>query len=434
MALALLASGWARSRGGSILALTVDHGLRPESGAEAAMVGQWLEQAGMPSRILVWTGDKPKSGVQAAARDARLDLLISACRREAILHLLIAHQRDDQAETVAIRGAAGSGPVGLAGMAAVREVVGLRLLRPLLAVPKARLVATLAAAGRPWLVDPTNIAPRFARGRLRRDTAFAADGPWQESLARAAARQVEDRRIADWLALFARPHPLGFVRIDDAGFANLSPALRVNLLGRVLSAVGGRPYPVAMAKLRRAAEHPVERRITVGGCMIVRQGDELLICREPGGIRHRLELVSKGWSLWDGRFAISLEAGPFPVEIRALGAAGAAQLPDELRRRLRDSGVPNVIPPGLPAAWAEAVLVACPALKVLGLPARMGFSITAVLRPVSPLSPAAFSGVNVVSNPQPPIYRQVTGCEHGLGSVPGGRSGEASGSASRRAQ
>ena len=101
-------------------------------------------------------------GVLAAARAARYGLLEAACRGERILHLLVAHHYEDQAETVALRVARGSGAVGLAGMAAVREVHGLRVLRPLLAVPKARLMAILRQADWPWLDDPSNAEPRFA--------------------------------------------------------------------------------------------------------------------------------------------------------------------------------------------------------------------------------------------------------------------------------
>ena len=80
---------------------------------------------------------------------------------------------------MAIRGDRGSGPDGRAGMAAVREMPGLRLLRPLLGVPKARLAATLEQAGVPWVVDPSNRDERFSRGRLRQDQAFAAEALWE---------------------------------------------------------------------------------------------------------------------------------------------------------------------------------------------------------------------------------------------------------------
>jgi tRNA(Ile)-lysidine synthase len=120
LALVLLAEKWARQRGGQAWALTVDHGLRPESAAEARRVAFWLAARSIAHQILVWTGDKPASGIQEAARDARYRLLAEWCRTHGCLHLVAAHHREDQVETHLIRRRAGSGPDGLAGMSAVR--------------------------------------------------------------------------------------------------------------------------------------------------------------------------------------------------------------------------------------------------------------------------------------------------------------------------
>src|SRR5439155_7478782 len=133
--------------GGEAWALTVDHRLRPESAVEAQTVAEWLAPRAIPHEVLVWADKKPASGIQEAARAARYRLLAGWCRERGCLHLLTAHHREDQAETHLIRRRAGSGVDGLAGMSAVREMAGVRLVRPLLSVPKARLVALLAAEG-----------------------------------------------------------------------------------------------------------------------------------------------------------------------------------------------------------------------------------------------------------------------------------------------
>nr|WP_083901585.1 tRNA lysidine(34) synthetase TilS [Azospirillum sp. B4] len=103
LALTLLAHRWAQARGGRIQAFTVDHALRPESAAEAAQVARWLAARGIDHAILTWEGPKPATGLQAAARQARYALLAAACRERGILHLCLAHHREDQAETVALR-------------------------------------------------------------------------------------------------------------------------------------------------------------------------------------------------------------------------------------------------------------------------------------------------------------------------------------------
>src|SRR5947207_5334954 len=175
LALAILADRWAREHGGQLVALTIDHRLRPESAEEAQIVGGWLAARGIAHHVLVWADPKPATGVQEAARAARYRLLAGWCREQGCLHLLTAHHREDQAETYLIRRRAGSGVDGLAGMSAVREVAGVRLVRPLLAVPKARLVALLAAERQPFLSDPSNRNPAFERARLRLDDAADDD-------------------------------------------------------------------------------------------------------------------------------------------------------------------------------------------------------------------------------------------------------------------
>ncbi|MCP5371685.1 MAG: tRNA lysidine(34) synthetase TilS [Hyphomicrobiales bacterium] len=188
LALTLLADAWARERRGRVTALTVDHGLRPDSGAEARTVAAWMAARGIAHQVLPWTGPKPAAGVQAAARTARLALLAGRCRELGILHLLLAHHLDDQAETVLMRLGRGSGPDGLAAMAPVLAAAETRLLRPLLTVPGARLRALLAAAGQGWIEDPSNADTRFERVRLRRRLAqrrATGASPWRPAAWRA---------------------------------------------------------------------------------------------------------------------------------------------------------------------------------------------------------------------------------------------------------
>ena len=250
LCLALLAHAWATARGGRIVALIVDHGLRAEAAAEAAATGDLLEQHGIASEVLRWTGAKPAGGLQEAARVARYRLLFAACRRHDILHLLVAHHADDQAETVTMRAARGSGPDGLAGMAALIERPEARLLRPLLAVPRARLTASLLASGVRWIDDPSNADPRFERARLRRAGSSAGPIVPLDGEARRAARE---RRLAQ-----AAVETLEFdledaAAIDRTAFGRLGAELGARLLSRVVQSVGGRDHPPRRDRLDRAA-------------------------------------------------------------------------------------------------------------------------------------------------------------------------------------
>ncbi|MBS0520895.1 MAG: tRNA lysidine(34) synthetase TilS [Proteobacteria bacterium] len=248
LCLALLAHAWARAREGRVLALIVDHRLRPEAAAEAASTAALLARHGIAAEILAWSEAKPATGLQEAARAARYRLLFEACRRHGIVHLLVAHQADDQAETVAMRAKRGSGLDGLAGMAALVEHRDGRLLRPLLSVPRARLTTTLVEGGIDWIDDPSNADPRFERARLRAGAVLPAAKPEP-----ATARRVREARLAG-IALetldFDRP---ASVAVDQALFGRLPPGEGARLLGRIVQAVGGREYPTRRERLDRAA-------------------------------------------------------------------------------------------------------------------------------------------------------------------------------------
>ena len=183
LSLALLLRDWAAEQGGRVTALVVDHGLRPGSAAEARRVRRQLTGLGLAAKCLTWPGPAPQSNRQALARAARYRLMADWCRRQSVLHLALAHHLDDQAETLLLRLGRGSGLDGLAAMPPLRELPEVRLLRPLLPVPKARLVAGLRTAGLTWVEDPSNRDPSHARVRLpwrARSTPDGAAWPWAD--------------------------------------------------------------------------------------------------------------------------------------------------------------------------------------------------------------------------------------------------------------
>jgi tRNA(Ile)-lysidine synthase len=200
-ALMVLAQRWRRrrARGPDLVVATIDHGLRPGSRAEAKAVGALARRLGLSHEILPWRGAKPKTGIEAAARAARYRLLAELAQRLGAEAIATAHTLDDQAETVLMRLAAGSGPAGLAGMRPRDVRDGIVLLRPFLGVRKARLVATLARAGIRWADDPMNANPAFARARLRAASAvLSREGLTPERLGRLAERMArhEDAVVA----------------------------------------------------------------------------------------------------------------------------------------------------------------------------------------------------------------------------------------------
>lgn len=247
VALMWLAARWRKAlkKGPRLVAVTVDHGLRKEAAREARDVKQLAAALEIEHRTLRWRGDKPKTGLPSAARDARYRLLARAAKSCGASHILTAHTRDDQAETVVMRLSRGSGIAGLAAMARQSDRDGVVLARPFLDVPKARLVATLEKAGIAFADDPTNHDPRFTRPRLRAlMPVLAAEGADARGLVRLAMRLARANEALDvmtdgaerYLASIGGDAPMtGF---DLAAFAALSAEIRVRLLMRTINRVG----------------------------------------------------------------------------------------------------------------------------------------------------------------------------------------------------
>src|SRR6266516_2514446 len=191
IALMWLAARWRRTlaRGPRLIVVTVDHGLRTEAAAEAREVKRLAHTLDLPHRTMRWSGAKPKTGLPAAARTARYRLLAQAARENGATHVLTAHTRDDQAETLLMRLLRGSGIGGLAAMARQSERDGVLLARPFLNVSKSRLVATLKKAKIGFAEDPTNRDTGFTRPRLRTVMpVLAVEGGDARNLARLASR------------------------------------------------------------------------------------------------------------------------------------------------------------------------------------------------------------------------------------------------------
>lgn len=297
VALMRLCAPLAREAGARLSVATVDHGLRPGSAAEAETVARWAADAGLSHRILPWTGEKPDAGLQDAARAARYALLAACAREIGAGALVTAHHRDDQAETVLMRLAAGSGIAGLAGMRARADLDGLVLARPFLDLPKARLVATCRERGWPFLEDPSNAAPRFVRARLRRIAPLlAAEGLDTARLARLARRaaRADDALEAAAAAAFARIRIGEAPLLLDARLLRAEPeeiALRV--LARALRAAGGGVghdrllrLEALWARLAPALDAKAPFRATLAGALVDAAEGRVRIVPEPPR-RHR---------------------------------------------------------------------------------------------------------------------------------------------------
>ena len=232
LALLLLAES---SRPGEFEAATVDHGLRPESAAEAKMVADLCEEMDVPHAILAIEWDlPPASAIQEQARAVRYGALAAWMHDRDIGALLTAHHLDDQAETLVMRLNRGSGVRGLAGMRRKSKVPGypdLALLRPLLSWRRAELERICSEAGVEPVSDPSNLDDRFERVRIRRALA-AADWLDPEALARSAENLGWSDEALDWATgqVWA-----GFVELGDDEIVYRDPGAPKEILRRIVA-------------------------------------------------------------------------------------------------------------------------------------------------------------------------------------------------------
>ena len=258
VALMWLAARWRRAfaHGPDLIAVTVDHGLRAESAREATEVKRLAATLGLQHRTLRWTGAKPGTGLPAAARAARYRLLAKAAQDHGASHILTAHTRDDQAETLLMRMLRGSGIAGLAAMARQTRREGVVLARPFLDVSKARLIVTLGKANIAFADDPTNRDTFFTRPRLRAlMPALAAEGGDARNLARLASRLARANAAVEVLADGAERYlalrddaspPTGAAgagrstaqTFDFKSFIALPEEIRIRLLQRAIDRFG----------------------------------------------------------------------------------------------------------------------------------------------------------------------------------------------------
>lgn len=356
-----------------VVVLTVDHGLRPESAYEAAFVADAAARLGLPCEVLRWVGEKPRSGLQEAARNARRELMLDVLRAECgrlmdlalagsgdlwrHLHnfrcIVMAHHEDDQAETVLMRLARGSGLEGLAGMRAAdvarREATrdrptrfAARVRRPFLGLAKSRLVATLEHAGQAWAEDPSNEDDRFERVRMRKALRELAGVGISAAKISLSARRLAEANVSFAVLKSRRASESDGYLVYNALYSEQSLRdvvfktryLAAQTLHERITAYGGSARAPELAQLEDLAARllNVDDRagfggVTLGGCKIELVGnhrDRVRIYREGCGVGLPVVPMEPGRLYdWDGRRYL-VYVGPEFRPGAALGPLGLA--------------------------------------------------------------------------------------------------------------
>jgi tRNA(Ile)-lysidine synthase len=374
MALLYLAARWrqlAPDLAPEFHVLTVDHGLRPEARAEAQRVAAAAASHDMSHAVLTWRARETTSRLQERARIARYDLMSDHCRKRGIGRLATAHHLDDQAETVLMRLARGSGVDGLAAIPKRSFWAGVEIARPLLDVSKSRLVATLRDAGQAWSEDPSNRSDAFERNRVRAalvqleglgfDAARLALTARRMRRAQKALETSTDKFLTNTLTLYEA----GFCAMQMEQISAAPDEIALRALSRIVMAVGGQAAPPRLQRLENllaALKGDEHKARTLGGCRIVDSRDRVCVIREYGRKGYPELTVMPGDSgLWDRRFKVFVDSdSTSPLTVRALGRIEFAALrrDDDVVRRC-----PSAIGSGLVSFWRGDVLVSVPHLN-----------------------------------------------------------------------
>lgn len=379
IALLHCAKNWAKQNKAVLVVLTVDHGLRPAAKDEVQKVANWSKELGITSHILTVPAWHESRNVLAKAREWRYKLMITWCRENNILHLLTAHQQDDQVETFFNRLERGSGLEGLCSMQLITEIDHVRLIRPFLGTDRQQIKKFLVDRKINWIDDPSNQDNQYFRARWRKIFPILVE----QQLLNAKrvelaiyhlnqANQVIEQQISDLVTQSILISPLGYIKINLKIFLQASPELGLRVLSRCLMMVGGSDYSARyhnlLALYDKIAE-PLFTGTTIAGCLLNRQGQSLLIMREVASIQSEIS-ISTSPQLWDRRFLIFLNSEQSlsaKYKVRKLGIS-RKKLVESIHTNFSNNQgyplehVPAKVLQTLPALWDEEGLAAIPNL------------------------------------------------------------------------
>ncbi len=357
VALLLLLDAWAQDDKTRITAITVDHGLREISAQEAADVGRICAGLGLPHTVLKWIGWDGKGNLQQAARDARYGLMAKWAKSVGVTDIALGHTCDDQAETFLMRLARGSGVDGLSSMSRFRDNLGVRWLRPILALRRTELRQFLKSAGVPWADDPSNDDEKYERVRVRKTLELLEPlGIDAENLSATAGRlgavrHVLSRTTAD-AAKGISTIKAGAVFLETSQFLALAAETRRRLLSHALCWVSGNAYPPragALGELMGRLE--AGESGTLHGCLIVWNKDQIVVARECNALT---DLKGEPGEVWDGKWRVN---GPNKggCTIQVTGENGLKPCPN-----WRETGLPRSVLLAAPSVWQGGEIIAAP--------------------------------------------------------------------------
>jgi tRNA(Ile)-lysidine synthase len=283
VALTLLMKRWALC---PIIALTVDHQLRPESGNEAKIVQSWMQTQSIEHHILTWSHPYLTSGLQQKARQARYHLLSEWCLENKVPTLMTAHHLYDQWETFFMRLSKGSGLKGLCGIRPMVKTGFGQLIRPLLTIKPERLVETLKQWKQPYVEDHSNNNLQFLRIRWRQLLpTLAAEGLTPEMLQKTLVQfQATENFLDQQVNLAIQECFCESQGLNLQSFKKLPSEIACRVLKKVVQKIGQASHGLNYSSAQRLylkLIDPVFKGATAGGCYLKRcQGGWVRVMKE----------------------------------------------------------------------------------------------------------------------------------------------------------
>ena len=291
LALAYLAKCFALKKNITLKCYIVNHKLRKNSSSEVLIVKNVLKKIDINCKILNWNGKKPSTNIQSQARDKRYFLLANQCKKDQIKNLLIGHHSDDLLENFLIRIVRGSGLKGLISLSKETKYKNqnLKIIRPILNQNKKDLIYISKKVFKFFVKDPFNINEDFKRTRVRNLLlSLEKEGLDKKKLMLTISNLKDsDKSITFYVDKNLKENVIFFKKknicILNKNFFNQSHEVIFRSLTNIIQKLGKKYYPVrgkSMNKLIVAISSKLFSKATLGGCIIDRVNETILISKE----------------------------------------------------------------------------------------------------------------------------------------------------------
>ena len=367
LALTILLHKYALKNKIQMYAFSIDHGLRNASIAELKWLNSQLKKRKINHKIIKWKNTKPKSNIQAQARNKRYELLIKACDEINTKFLFTGHHFDDQVENILLRLIRGS---GIKGLGSLKEKIKfnnskITIIRPLLNYPKKSLISYLASENQKYILDPTNFDNNFDRSRIRKVTQHLINEGFDSKMLAKTIKNLKDANISvnylinKSIKKFLHVNEYGLLFIALPKFKSLPDEIKFRSISNILKLVGRSNYiprSKNILNLLNYLKNNESMQITIAGCLVQIENNKMMVFPEVSRKLHELNIKSRDF-VWNDQFHVYMQNDYAKgLIIRYLGKEGIEHLPSRYKKKLCQ----HDYAPYYLSIWKNSKLIAVP--------------------------------------------------------------------------